>query len=442
MKIALLSGAWLGLALALGQGIGALPAQSSENVASGTNATTASLEGLLAETLDRNPELRYYRAEIDAAKGVRHDSGRLPNPELAGTVGSKTVHGGGVTDEGIAWSVGLQQPFEWPGRLSLRKAIANRDVELAELGLNRFKVELLARVRSLGHRLHAAQELSMAAAEVAARFQALREVLVQRDPAGLTPLLETRVIEATELNAQRQASEASLQVESAVLELNQLRGVDAGTRWELGPTTMGFRMLEDRAVLVGRARTNDFELRARMLELVQQGFRVELARNERYPAVSVGVTLSEENAGDRERIVGLAVSVPLPLWQRNSGAIAVARAREIQAEVSLEVARRELERKVIDAANRYAIKAGEMAKWRPDAIRHFREAAEIADRHYRLGSVPISTYVELQKQYLDAVESLLLTKQEALEAASQLEAFTGTSFVDIGSGGRKGEVAP
>jgi cobalt-zinc-cadmium efflux system outer membrane protein len=39
--------------------------------------------------------------------------------------------------------------------------------------------------------------------------------------------------------------------------------------------------------------------------------------------------------------------------------------------------------------------------------------------------VPISTYVELQKQYLEAVEGLLDTKREALEAAAQLELLTG-----------------
>ena len=62
---------------------------------------------------------------------------------------------------------------------------------------------------------------------------------------------------------------------------------------------------------------------------------------------------------------------------------------------------------------------------RPDSVEHFREAAEVADRHYRLGTVPIATYVELQKQYLDAVEGLLDTKREALAAAAQLELLTG-----------------
>jgi cobalt-zinc-cadmium efflux system outer membrane protein len=69
-----------------------------------------------------------------------------------------------------------------------------------------------------------------------------------------------------------------------------------------------------------------------------------------------------------------------------------------------------------------------MAKWRPESVAEFRKAAGLADRHYRLGAVPMTIYVELQKQYLDAVEALLETRREALEAAQQLELLTGLNI--------------
>ena len=178
-------------------------------------------------------------------------------------------------------------------------------------------------------------------------------------------------------------------------------------------------------MLVAMARTNNFELRVRAVELAQQGLRVDLAKNERFPAISVGPSISEERAGERERIIGVGVSLPLPLWSRNKGNIEAAVARQMQAEVSLNVTERAVERKVVEAALTFETKRREMARWRPDSAQHFKDAAELADRHYRLGAVPISTYVELQKQYLEAVEGLLDTKKEALEAASQLELLTG-----------------
>ena len=100
----------------------------------------------------------------------------------------------------------------------------------------------------------------------------------------------------------------------------------------------------------------------------------------------------------------------------------------MQAETSFAVTQRGLERKVIEATLTYETKLREMSKWRPDAVEHFREAAELADRHYRLGAVQVSVYVELQKQYLEAVESLLDTKKDALEAAQNLELLTGLTL--------------
>ena len=388
-------------------------------------APTIGLEALVAEAHERNPERKFYEAEIVAARAGRKSAGLWANPELSGSIGQKTVRSAGLQTEGVAWSVSVVQPFEWPGRLGLRKAIANGDLELAQLGYERFQVALAGQVRALAYGYFAAQTRAGAAREVAERFQALREVLVQRDPAGLTPLLETRVIEATEVTAQRKAGEAELAAAAALLELNQLRGAAPDAPLTLARPELAFRPAPGLDRLLALARTNNFELRLRALELSQQGARVDLARNERFPAIAVGPSISEERAGEHDRIIGLGVSLPLPLWNRNAGAIDAARARQAQAEVSLHLTGREIQRKVIAAAQTYASKQREMTQWRADAVRQFQDAAELADRHYRLGAVPLATFVELQKQYFEAVESLLATKQEALEAAQQLEQLTG-----------------
>ena len=110
----------------------------------------------------------------------------------------------------------------------MRKAIANRQVELAELGLAQFQASLAARARTKAQVALAAQQKADAAHEVAQRFRSLLEVLVQRDPAGVTPLLDRRIIEATSVTLQRRAAQAGRELQGALLELNQLRGAPAG----------------------------------------------------------------------------------------------------------------------------------------------------------------------------------------------------------------------
>lgn len=407
----------------------AAPGARAQEAASTNTSVSLTLDALVAEALEKNPELRFYEAEIAAAKGGRKTAGLWPNPEVSGSAGRRSARDpSGIKGEGLAWSASVVQPFEWPGRIGLRKAIANRDIELAELGYGRFKVALTARMRVLGYTLFAAQEKAAAAREVANRYRDLREVLVQREPAGLTPLLEFRIIEAGELTSQRTATLAALATQAALLELNQLRGQRPGAPLSVAQADLSFRPLDPSETLLALAHTNNFELRLRAVELAQQGFRVALAKNERFPTLSVGPSFSESAAGraaEKESIIGVGISLPLPLWNRNQGNIQTAEARQVQAETSFYVTQRDTERQVLQAALNYETKLREMSRWRPDSVQHFREAAEVADRHYRLGAVPIATYVELQNKYLEAVESLLDTKLEALEAGQNLELITG-----------------
>lgn len=406
---------------------GVVAAEQAAPPAHPTNASPIALEALVAEVVEHNPELNFYRAEVAAAKGEQRTAATWANPEIATTLGQKSVRGRGLSAEGVAWSVSVQQTFEWPGRIPLRKAIANQQIKLAELGLANFKTALAARTRALAVTLFAAQEKAAATREVAERFQSLREVLVQRDPAGLTPALETRIIEATELTLHRRTSEAATTEQAALLELNQLRGRTLSAPMKVQRPALTFAPAPSPDVLQAAALTNNFELQMRRAELEQQGFKISLAKNERNPAFSVGPYVSQERAGDRETQIGLGVTIPLPLWSRNKGGVEAAEARQQQAATSMLVTQRQLERQVAEQSMRYQSKLTEMGKWRADSIEKFQEAAALADRHYRLGAVPIATYVELQKQYLEAVEALLDTRTEALEAALQLELLTGVA---------------
>lgn len=399
-------------------------------VAQGQPADAVPLTTLVGEIVSNNPERKFYEEEIAAAKAGARIASRLNDPELSLDLGQKRLRDstGAKIGDGTVWSVSVTQTFEWPGRLSLRKAIANRQVELAELGVARFENALTARARTLAFGLYAANAKAAAIREVSDRFSALKETFLARDPAGVTPLLETRVIEASELALQRRATEAELTVQAALIELNQLRGAAVDAPLRVAAPAMTYSAVPPTTELLATAREKNFDYRMRLVELEQQGFAVSLARNERYPGISVGPYLSRDNVGDRETIVGLGLSVPLPVTGRAGAAIEIASARRRQAEAAVLVALRELDREVLTSAQAFATKLIESRRWAPDAVEKFREAAELADRHYRTGAVPIATYVELQNSYLDAVEALLDTQGETLAAGLKLQQLTGLDF--------------
>ena len=385
------------------------------------------VDDLVSETIKSNPERLFYEAALQGARAELSTAGRLPQPEVHGTAGAKRSRDfqSGLSGEGVAWSVGVSQTFEWPGRLSLRKAIANLEVELAELGYQRFVHALGNRVRLLALTLSGSQERSEVASKVANRLHELRETLLQRDPAGVTPILEVRILEATELTLRKRAAEARLSEDSARVELNLLRGQPTGAEMEVVAEIPILGEIPPVDVLLSSAETNNFDLRSRTAELKQQGFRIDLARNERWPAFTVGPQFSEENSLGQDRLAGVAVSFPLPLWKNPANNVAAAQARRLQAETLLAVSRRDIERRVVNSLHSWQAKKTELENWRPDSVEQFRAASELADRHFRLGAVPATTYVEIQRQYFEAVDTLLNTRREVLENVLELEQLTG-----------------
>src|SRR6266496_1332218 len=160
---------------------------------------TVSLDALIAEALARNPEIKVYTAEIAAAKGERHTTGEWQNPEASTEAGAKIVrdYHGNTLGDGILWTLGATQTFEYPGRVTLRKAIANHQVALADLGLEGFRTALAARVRAAAFRAALGKAKTGAADEIAKRFDDLATVLSQRPAAGVAQQADVRIIEAS-----------------------------------------------------------------------------------------------------------------------------------------------------------------------------------------------------------------------------------------------------
>ncbi len=386
------------------------------------------LDALVAEALARNPETNVYSAEIAAAKGERRTAGEWQNPELATELGAKLVrdYQGNSLGEGVTWTLSATQTFEYPGRVTLRKAIANHQIALAELALDGFRAALAARVRAVAFRAALGQAKADAAGEIARRFDDLLAVLKQRPVPGVAPQLDLRIIEASAIALKRRPIEGQREMQSAIYELNQLRGAPVDSPLAPPRVDLKLRPLPSVAALLFTARDRNYDIRTRVFELEQQGYKIQLALNERWPGVRVGPFAHNERADANEYQFGVGVTLPLPLWNRNTGKIETEKARASKVGAELRALVREVERKVTDAEFLYRSRREEADQLQMSILPQMREAAEVADRNYRDGAVPLSTYTELQKQYLDSIDAFTAAQAGAIEARQRLEQLTAT----------------
>src|SRR5437867_5242367 len=312
---------------------------------------TVSLDALVAEAFARNPEIKVYSAEIAAAKGERRTAGEWQNPEASTESGAKIVrdYHGNTLGDGILWTLGATQTFEYPGRVTLRKAIASRQIALADLGLEGFRSALAARVRAAAFRAALGKAKAGAADEIAKRFDDLATVLQQRPAAGVAQQADVRIIEASAIALKRRPLEGQRELQNAIHELNQLRGARVDSPLAIPDLDLTLRPLPSVATLLFTARERNYDVRTRVLELEQQGYKIRLALNERWPAVRIGPVAHNERADTNEYQFGISASLPLPLWNTNAGKIHTERAHAARVEAELTTLIHEVERKVADA---------------------------------------------------------------------------------------------
>jgi cobalt-zinc-cadmium efflux system outer membrane protein len=170
---------------------------------------------------------------------------------------------------------------------------------------------------------------------------------------------------------------------------------------------------------------NNFEILSLRSQSGQQRLRVDLARASRTPNVAIGPYFGHSKSDIRETNVGVRLSTALPLWNSQAAGVAQEQGRQSQTEGALMAARRRIARQVYEQAATYETKRKTLTSWTGSLADKFASAAKAADDNFRQGAVPIATYVEMQRQYLDALSAMLDTKRETLEAALALRALNG-----------------
>jgi len=391
-------------------------------------ATMLSIDALANIVVANNPERRFYARQIGLAGAERDASDRLPDPEIAFEFGERRMADGltgAPTGAGPTYGVSIMQPLDLAGRGALRRAIAERQIALARIGLAQFDAALTSRARSLGYALFAAEQKAVAARDVAVRMRALARIVEQRDPAGIAPALDAAILDAGAITAERNAALADSEASTISYELNQLRGVSLKTRIRIAPPVVALPSLPSAERMAQQAGANNFEIRSLQAQLQQQGLRVDLAQAARIPNVSVGPYVNHARSDSRETNFGVRLTTTLPIWNSQAAGVAQELSRQSQGEAALLAINRRVARQVYEQAANYEAKRRVLATWPASAAEKFAAAATTADNSYRQGAIPVATYVEMQRQYLDALTALLDTRREAMEAMLQLRALNG-----------------
>lgn len=387
------------------------------------------LHQLITLTQRDNKDLLAARYAIEIGRARLVQAGALPNPRLDLAVRSDFL----FKNEGeYGRSIGISQQFPIAGRLLRQKDVARVDIALAQAEVAEAERRLAGEVAADAYRLLMVDRQIQVRDELIAAEQKLAKSTRERFKAAEVSELD---VNAVQLDLQRLAQERALlqsQRWSLQAALNTRLGRPATTSLMINEPLPEVDTLPVLEQLQARALSTRPDLHSALLSGDRARAEMALARAQRWEDWSVGVALSEDklviNGAPPQgtgRAIGLSLSIPLPLFNKNQGLIAEAEASSNQA-----VARSEALR--LGIINEVASTYAEASKLQQQLLQYQQAIfpvgqrdVQLAQKGYGQGLVTILEVMQAQRQQADLKLAYLSTLDQFLQSLVRLHTAAG-----------------
>ena len=263
----------------------------------------------------QHPGLRAARLAVEEARGRMTGAGRRSNPEL----GFEFKHDDRFREGMVGLS--FDQKFPLTARLRLEKQVSSFEVEAAQLEVAEQQRALIEQALQVAVKMLSLDQQRALRKQQVELAQKLADFAVKRAESGEMSALDAA---QAQIDAQRAIlDERLLEAERIALmgEIRPLLGIPASDSVVLTGALPKASMPEARKWTT----RPDYQLALLKEKLATS--RIDLAHAGKWQDVSAGIFVEGERAEDepgglrRTPFAGVRVSVPLPIWNKNEGAV-------------------------------------------------------------------------------------------------------------------------
>ena len=389
------------------------------------------------EALRASPDLAAAYAAIDAARGRLLQAGLWPNPAL--TLAGRSDFAFRNEGERVL-GVDLAQRFPIAGRLARAQEVARVDVALALAEAREFERALIGDVQRTVYGLVALDLAIASRASVIRTAEQLVHAATRRRQAAEVSDADVNLLEIELARFEQEKRRLELDRGVAAVRLNQLlfrranSPVEVSTK--LDESAFDASQTAEELAKAGARRP---DLEGLRLESDRARAEAQLARAESWEDWTVGAGYESDRQVFRnepsvdpigtkqDEFLGLALNVPLPLWNRNQGRVVEAQANERRARARFAARERAVEAE-IEAARRRATELSRVAReYEESLLPRAQRNVELLERAYRQGLVAITTLVQAEQQLADTVLRRAETLGELRQAEVDLETAAAAS---------------
>ena len=394
-----------------------------------------SLPQVIEYSLQNNGGLISLREEKGIRDAGKVRAGLFPNPTLDVEVGTGALTGSSAEN---SLALGISQEFLLAGKRGKRTAMAERELDM-------YRWQLADRERLAGGEVKAAfydvllseQRIALSVRAIALSRQLL-DVTKERLAAGDIPELEMNLAQVELARSESARIEAEKGHRQNQAKLSALMGLPLDKQPVLsGKLDVTVPLTQTVAELKQLARDRRPDVKALEAEKGRGDADISLSQAEGIPNLTAGLvvrrdTTSLEVGGvegkDTAYTIGMKLSMPIPLFDRNQAGVQEARARRSSSEGRLIALRRDVDREVETAYAGCLNSDTILSLYRKNIIPQLEENLKLTQEAYRLGEVGILAVIQEQKNFFEVSDGYLTALHDRQIALVKLETAVATEL--------------
>ncbi len=387
-------------------------------------AETLDKQTALQRALQNNPSYKAALANIDAHAGSRIQASLSPNPDAV--IEIENFAGEDEQDgfDGAEFTIGIEQTIEVGGKRTNRTDIADFDYKISQEEARAQALSLLAETEYAFIRVAVAQKRISLANKRLSLADKTHSIVKKRIGVAKAADIQHTKADIEKASAEVEKRKAKKEMITAQNDLARLLGVmdatslDVTTDLDILPQLIKLQDLLDTLKNAPQSKAQEF---AKM----QARSSFDLARSQAIPDPTVGLGVRRFNENDSTALVA-SLSFPIPVFNRNQGSIAEAKANMMKADAEGYASELAMRQSAIQAWENLASSLEETQRYQNEIIPSAHKAYTQADDGYGRGAFTFLDLLDAQRTLYEVQEARLDSLLSVYEAKAQTDFLMGT----------------
>lgn len=398
-------------------------ASDEEIVGLAATPSVMSLADFESLALGNNPTIQELMATTQKAAGFRTQVGLRANP----TVG---YQGNQLADQGTdQHTVFISQTFITADKLELNRRVLNEALRAQLLQLEAQKYRVATDVRVKFYETLAAQrriKLIREFQSVADKGLELAELRKKAQAGSQLDVVQAKV-QKNEIDLALQQAEVNYA--GAWRELAALTGVSQLSQVELSGELPESVPTLDWAGLSSALMLSSPEYQAALTRVSQARANLERQNAQPVPNVDVQLAAGADN-GTGSSLINLQVGVPIPVFNKNQGNIAAARAELMRASKEVERIENSIQARIGAVSRDYDASLAAVKKYSSEILPNAQEGLDLAEVAYKAGETSFVQVLVARRTYFDTNLQYIASQAQLAQAGARVDGYVLTGGLD------------